>query len=133
MKIAVTSTDKNLKANVDLRFGRCPYYAIFDVEGKEVKGQEFLENTAGGQMRGAGITAAQLVANSGVEVVITGNMGPNAFNVLSSTGIKVVTGVSGNIKEAIDKYLKGELKATDQPSPGFGRGRMGGGGRWQNR
>ena len=125
MKIAVSATEGSLDADVDLRFGRCPYYAIFEIEDKKIKNQEFIENTAGQEMRGAGITAAQMVANKKVEVVITGNIGPNAFNVLSGIGIKIITGVSGNVKDAIEKYLKGELKETQQAKPGFGIGKGG--------
>ncbi len=123
MKIAVSATEGSLDANVDLRFGRCPYYVVFEVEENKIKNNEILENAAGQEMRGAGITAAQMIANKKVEVVITGNIGPNAFNVLSGTGIKIITGVNGNVKEVVEKYLKGELKETNQPSPGFGKGR----------
>jgi predicted Fe-Mo cluster-binding NifX family protein len=126
MKIAVTSTDNHLKASVDLRFGRCPFYVIFETEDNKIKNHEFVENTAIEQMRGAGITAAQLVANKGVNVVITGNIGPRAFDALTSSGIKIVSGVSGNIKEVTEKYLRGELEETRGPRPGFGRGRRGG-------
>jgi len=133
MKIAVSATEGSLDANVDLRFGRCPYYVIFEVEGKEIKNHEILENTGAQGLRGVGITGAQMVTNKGIEVVITGNIGPNAFNVLSPTGIKIITGVSGNVKEAVEKYLKGELKETDQSSPGFSFGRGQGAGRGRGR
>jgi len=123
MKIAVPATDGNLDANVDLRFGRCPYYVIFEVEENKIKNHEILENKTGQEMRGVGITASQMIVNKEVEVVITGNIGPNAFNVLSGTGMKIITGVNGNVKEVVEKYLNGELKETNQPSPGFGKGR----------
>lgn len=61
---------------------------------------------------GAGIKAAQTVINTGVEAVITGNIGPNAFQIFSTTGIKVITGFNGSIKDAVEKYKKGELKET---------------------
>jgi len=131
MKIAVTASQDSVDSPIDMRFGRCPYYVIFETENKNIKGHEIVKNTAGTQMRGAGITAAQLVANKGVKVIITGNIGPKAYGVLSSTGIKIVTNVSGNVKDAVEKYLKGELETTEQPSPGYGRGMgRGRGGRW---
>ena len=127
MKIAVSATHRSLEANVDPRFGRCMYFIIVETEDNEIKSHEVMSNEAVQAMRGAGIQAAQTIANKGVKVLITGNIGPNAFNVLSQTGIKVVTGVSGSVKEVVEKYLKGELKETSSPTfefgPGSGMGR----------
>jgi len=116
MKIAVTATHRSLDADVDPRFGRCMCFVIVETEGKEIKNHKEISNEAIQATRGAGIQAAQTVANEGAEVVITGNIGPNAFNVLSQTGIKVVTGATGKVKEAVEKYLKGELKETSGPN-----------------
>jgi predicted Fe-Mo cluster-binding NifX family protein len=82
---------------------------------------------------GAGIEAAQLVAKTEVKTVVTGNMGPNAFKTLSAAGIIVYTGADGTVKEAIEKYKKGELKKIGSANvgshfgmkatgPGFGGG-----------
>lgn len=114
----------NLDAMVDARFGRCAYFAIVEVEGKEIKDSEMIENLGVRAMGGAGIQAAQIIASKGVEVLISGNIGPNAFGVLSQAGIKIVTGVGGiTVKDAVQRYLKGELKETKTPTaPGFGPG-----------
>jgi predicted Fe-Mo cluster-binding NifX family protein len=64
-------------------------------------------------------------------VVLTGNVGPNAFQALSSAGIKIVTGASGTVREVIERYKRGELKETSTPTVrghhgmGMGRGRGG--------
>jgi len=116
MKIAVSATHRSLDADVDPRFGRCMCFVIVETEGNEIKNHKEIDNNAIRATRGAGIQAAQTVANEGVEVVITGNIGPNAFNVLTQTGIEVVTGVTGKVKEAVEKYLKGKLKDTSGPS-----------------
>ena len=62
-----------------------------------------------------------------MEAVLTGNCGPNAFGVLNSAGIKVITGASGTVREAIENYKSGKLQATSQPTTGahsgMGRGR----------
>ncbi len=117
MKIAITSTGNNLNALVDPVFGRCAYFIIAEVENNEIKSFESIANEARNAIGGAGIQAAQLVANKGAEVVITGNVGPNAFNVLASAGIKVVTGLAGiSVKDAVQRYLQGELKETTTPT-----------------
>ena len=122
MKICISASSASLDANVDLRFGRCPYFVIVDSETMEFNS---ISNDSINAAHGAGIQAAQTVANIGVNVLITGNVGPNAFNVLSASGIKIVTGASGNIREAVEKYKKGQLKEVGNPTVGghFGMGR----------
>ncbi len=128
MKICVSASSDSLDANVDPRFGRCPYFVIVDSETMEFSA---ILNDSTNAAHGAGIQAAQTVVNMGVKVVITGNVGPNAFNVLSATGIKIVTGVSGSIRDAVEKYKSGQLKETGNPTVGghFGMGKGQGRGR----
>lgn len=129
MKIAIASSGKALASPVDPRFGRCPYFLIVDSETEEF---EAIENTAGQAFGGAGISAAQMVANKGIGAVIAGNFGPNALNVLSASGIKIFAGVSGiTAKEALAQYKAGELKETTAATAPLGMGRgMGRGGGW---
>jgi predicted Fe-Mo cluster-binding NifX family protein len=135
MKIAIASSGKNLKSPVNSRFGRCPYFLIVDSESDEF---EAIENTATQAFRGAGISAAQMIANKGVKAIIAGNFGPNAVNVLSSSGIKIFGGVLGiTAKEALDQFNEGKLQevtaATVPFGMGMGRGmgrRGGRGGGW---
>ena len=128
MKICVSASSDSLDANVDPRFGRCPYFVIVDSETMEFSA---ISNDSTNAAHGAGIQAAQTVVNRGAKVVITGNIGPNAFNVLSAAGIKLVTGVSGSIREAVEKYKSGQLKETGNPTVGghFGMGKGQGKGR----
>jgi predicted Fe-Mo cluster-binding NifX family protein len=126
MKICISAVSGGLDSQIDPRFGRCQYFVIVDSENLEI---EVISNVASGAMSGAGVQAAQTAANKGVEIVITGNVGPNAFQVLSSAGIKIVTGVSGTVREAVEKYKKGELKEVTGPTVGGHFGRGGGRGR----
>jgi len=125
MKIAVSTVGNTLAAQVDRRFGRCPYFVIVDSETMMF---EAVPNVAAGAMGGAGIQAAQAIASKGVKVLITGNVGPNAFQTLSSAGIEIVVGASGTVKEIVERFKKGELSKTGAPTVrghfgmGVGRG-----------
>ena len=115
MKICVTAQADNLEAQVDPRFGRCQYFIIVDTETNKF---EAIENSSISAMGGAGIQSGQLIASKGVKAVLTGNVGPNAFNTLQAADLDVIVGVSGSVKEAVEKYKKGELKPTQGPSVG---------------
>ena len=129
MKICITAVSGDLDAQIDPRFGRCQYFLIVDSETMTF---ETVPNIASSAASGAGIQGAQVIASKGAKVLITGNVGPNAFQALSAAGIKVVTGAFGNIKEAIKQYERWELKEVSSPTVrghhgmGGGRGR----GRW---
>jgi predicted Fe-Mo cluster-binding NifX family protein len=111
MKIAITSMGAKLEDKVDPRFGRCHYFILFDTETNKF---EAVENTGAQGMGGVGILSGQLMADKGVEAVLTGSCGPNAFQTLQTAGIKVITGATGTVQEAIDKFKSGELKAISQ-------------------
>ena len=85
MKICLSSTANNLEAQLDPRFGRCAYLIIIDTETMQF---EAIPNLAAGTREGAGIHAAQTIANKGAKVLITGNVGPNAFRALSAANIE---------------------------------------------
>ena len=122
MKIAISSVGADLNAQVDPRFGRCQYFVIVDPDSMEFEGIENSSASAGG---GAGIAAAQQIVGKEVEAVLTGNCGPNAFSVLETAGIKVMTGVSGTVQEAVEGYKAGKYNAISQAnaSPHSGMGR----------
>jgi predicted Fe-Mo cluster-binding NifX family protein len=126
MKICVSATANSLDAQVDPRFGRCQYFLIVDSETMQF---EAVPNMASGAMGGAGIQAAQIIAGKGAKALITGNVGPNAFQALSAAGINIITGAYGTVREAVEKYKKGELKGISAPTVrghfgmGAGRGR----------
>lgn len=130
MKIAITSTGTTLDAEVAPRFGRCQYFIIVDPETLEM---ESIQNTNVMASGGAGISTGQVIVSKEVEAVLTGNCGPNAYQVLSAAGIKVVTGVSGKIKDVIEKYKSGAFEAAQQANVtdhfGSGGGMGGGHGR----
>ncbi len=122
MKICVTSTGKNLESSVSPRFGRCPYFLIVDTDQEEVKA---IDNKSNRASRGAGVGAAQLISKAGCDVVIAGNVGPNALFALDRFGIKTYTGAAGKTGEdALKAFNERELTLVEPSSRG-GRGRKG--------
>ena len=113
MKIAITAKDNVLESEIDPRFGRCNYFLIINSETMDCKP---LYNVGLNESGGAGIQAAQTLAKHGVKIVLTGNMGPNAFQTLSAAGIKVYTGANGTVREAIERYKKGEFREAEAPN-----------------
>jgi len=135
MKVAVSATAPSLDAQLDPRFGRSPYILIVDTDTMEYK---VIENPNVFAAGGAGIQTAQMVANEGVEAVLTGACGPNAYRTLEVAGIKVYVGVSGTVRSVVEAFREGRLSPTSGPSVGphfgmggggFGFGGFGGGGR----
>jgi len=119
MKIAVSATGKDLNCQVDPRFGRCQYFVFVDPETMEF---EALENEGLMASGGAGVQAAQMVAQKGANVLITGNLGPNAASALSASGIKVHLVSGGTVKEVADAFKTGKLQEVSGPTvpPHFG-------------
>ena len=124
VKIAISATGPGLDADVDPRFGRCQYFIIVDAETMQF---EALENSSAAAAGGAGISAAQMVANKGAEVVLTGNCGPNAYQTLSAAGVQVISGVSGTVRDAVQAHKAGKFRPSAQPNVashyGMGMGR----------
>ena len=113
MKVVVTSQGQDLESMVDPRFGRCQNFLFVDTETMEVEAIPNPGRTAAG---GTGIQAGQFVADKGAEAVITGNVGPNAAQVLLGAGIKVFTGAAGTVRNAIEKFKEGKLTQAAGPT-----------------
>ena len=108
MKIGIAAMGPDLDSQVSERFGRAPYFLIYDIDSGEL---EAVPNDVGGG--GAGVRAGMTLANNGVEYLITGGgVGPNAHEALSSAGIKVIGFTKGTVKEVVERFKKGELKVT---------------------
>jgi len=113
MKIAISSSGTDQSAQVDPRFGRCQYFIIVDTDSGKTEAIPNAAQSAGG---GAGIQAAQTIADQGAETVLTGNVGPNAHRALQAAKISVATGVSGTVSDAVKAFQEGKYKATDSPT-----------------
>jgi len=112
MKIAVTAMGERLTDSVDPRFGRAKVFVVVDTETNEHSAHDNSQNL--NAMQGAGIQAAQNVAELGVEAVATGNVGPKAFSTLNAAGIKVYLGATGTVNDAIEQLKAGKLQSTSE-------------------
>jgi predicted Fe-Mo cluster-binding NifX family protein len=123
MKIVVTANGASLDAPASPVFGRCPSYVFVDPDTMDFEAVENPAMTAGG---GAGIQAAQFVIEHGAGAVVTGNVGPNAFNVFRSAGVPVYVGQEGTVRQAVEAFKNGQLRevggATGPAHAGMGRG-----------
>lgn len=121
MKVAVTAAGPDLDSPVDPRFGRAAYFLFIDTDTYEL---EAVPNPYVSALSGAGIQAAQLVANKGAQAVISGSFGPNAFQTLSAAGIPMYQATGGTVRQMVDAFKANQLVPVAQSGPApFGMGR----------
>ena len=113
MKVAVSADREGNEAGVDARFGRCAYYVFVDTETGETS---YLENAAVASGHGAGVQAAQLVVSNGADAVISGRVGPNAFQVLTAAGVKVFQSGGQTVATAVEDLKAGKLAEVQAPT-----------------
>ncbi len=114
MKIAVTAEKNNgFESKVNTHFGRAPYFAVVDTETDNI---ELIKNEAANASGGAGISAAQLIADRGVDVLISGSVGPKAYTALSSGNIEMYIIQQGTVREAVDSFNGDKLSQLNSPN-----------------
>ena len=101
MKIAVTTDGDQIFQH----FGQCPTFTVYTVEGDKITDKMILN--ASGSGHGA---LGGFLNNAGIDVVICGGIGGGARQMLSDTGIKLISGIDGNIEDAVAAYIKGEMQ-----------------------
>jgi predicted Fe-Mo cluster-binding NifX family protein len=104
MKVAVSCEGKTLESPVDQRFGRAAWFLVVDTSSMTF---DVLENTDASA--GAGINAAKLLVDGGAQAVLTGNCGPNAERTLTAGSVKLFTGVTGTVAEALEQFKEDQL------------------------
>lgn len=126
MKLGISSTGNTMDSMVDPRFGRCSCFVVFDTD---TKASTYVDNESRMASGGAGIAAAQEIVNQDVEVVLTGNVGPNAYNVLKNAEIKAYRCGNVAVEKAIQLFKESKLESISQSGPahaGMGGGSRGG-------
>lgn len=133
MRIALTSTGRDLQARPSPSFGRCPTLLLVDTETDEVSA---VDNPAVDAQSGAGVLAAQLVVDRGARALLTGRVGPRAMKVLAAAGVRVCDFGDLDARAALDRFRADELPEITTAAPPLGgrggrsgRAGRGGGGR----
>ena len=107
MKIAVPTRD----GRVDDHFGHCDHYTIFTIEDHRIVAREELPSPQGCGCK-SGIAAD--LQQKGVEVMLAGNMGEGAKQILTKHHIRVIRGCSGPVEPLVAAYLRGELSDSGE-------------------
>ena len=109
MILMISSEGTTIDSRANARFGRTPYFIRYDLENQT---WEAFSNQAANQSGGAGVAASQFLIDKGTMVAISGRFGPNAYQVLNSAGIKMMTfdDSSQMVSEIVEAYASGQLK-----------------------
>jgi predicted Fe-Mo cluster-binding NifX family protein len=111
MKVVISATGDNLSAHVDRQFGRCPWFLFVDTESLKY---EAVVNGSADAASGAGTACAQLALEKEVDAVISGQVGPKAYEVLTQGGVKIfLVPQDIGVRVAIDRLKNNELKQME--------------------
>jgi len=113
MRICITSRGTDPKSQIDLRFGRCACFIFYDTQNEDT---EAVLNPALQAIHGAGVQSSQLLLDKKTEILITGNLGPNASAILSKSAIKVFAANDGTVEQAIEDFKAGRLDIITGPT-----------------
>jgi predicted Fe-Mo cluster-binding NifX family protein len=108
MRIAISvETNNGLDSVVAHHFGRCPYFAIVDVDGSEVKAVEVVANPYYGAHQPGQVPG--FINQHEADVMLSGGMGGRAIQFFQQYGIQPATGANGTVRTALESYLGGDL------------------------
>jgi predicted Fe-Mo cluster-binding NifX family protein len=116
MIIAIPTEDKSLDKKVYPSFGRAPFFLLYNTDTEE---SQYLDNSAVLSQGGAGIRAAQVIADNRATVLITPRCGENAEKVLTGAQVLIYKAIDASIKENIDAFSNEKLTLLTDIHPGF--------------
>ena len=108
MRIAVSAKGMDLTSQVDPRFGRAAYFIVYDTDSEDFEVLQNQDNVNAAQ--GAGIQTAEKISGKGVDVIVSGSVGPKAAEVLKAAGVKSVQWSDGTVSQAIEMLKNGALR-----------------------
>jgi len=108
MLIAISATGNSPESLVDRQFGRCEWFIVFDETRRQVKA---IKNSYAEAETGAGVGCAQDLIQEGVKVVISGQVGPKAYEALNKAWIEIYLAPPDiSVEGALDKFLLKDLQ-----------------------
>lgn len=116
MKILLPVNEKNVHEGICPSFGRAPYFLVWDTHQEE---KLFYDNPGASSAGGAGIAAAQKVADLEPERVLTPRLGKNSADVIEAAGIPIYKSVSEDIAANVQLLNEGKLEVLEDIHPGF--------------
>lgn len=121
MKIAISAqTNNNLESTIAQHFGRCPFFAMVELEDKAIKNIELIENPFFASHEVGEVP--NFIRELKADVMISGGMGGRAIQFFKDFGIGVYTGANGSVKETIEKYVQGQLNEANPCSESVDHG-----------
>lgn len=118
MKIAITTEARELNSNISPVFGRSRYIIIVDLDDNEIKKLTSIENPFKYE-KGAGNLAAEFLVNQGIDVLISGEMGPIAFQILKNANVIVYKASSGDVEKNLKRLTEGKLEEITSLTSGY--------------
>jgi predicted Fe-Mo cluster-binding NifX family protein len=119
MKVAVTSNGKVMDSEIEARFSRAPFFVIVDTETGDLNA---FKNPAATAKDAACVDAVSFLVGKGVEAVLTGNVGHNAFVTIQDTSIRIYLGAKGTVSETLEDFRMHKLIRGREASVGFKEG-----------
>ncbi len=113
-KVVITAEGDSLDSPLDSHFGRCKYLLICNPESKQV--DKAIANGNAEVQGGAGVSTAQMVADLDIKNIVTGNIGPKAFEALNASGIKIFVAQSGSVGNALNAFVDNKLEEVTDAS-----------------
>ena len=116
MKIAIPVDEQSLDSGVCPSFGRAPYFLFYNTQTEEAY---YLDNAAVASQGGAGIRAAQVIADHGVQSLITARCGENAEEVLRKAEVFVYRALAGTARQNLEARQNNLLPLLSEFHAGY--------------
>ncbi len=108
MKIAISSKGRKNTSDVDPRFGRAKWFLVFNTKTPAWTVHDNSKNAD--QPQGSGPRTVKGLSDLGVDIVITGRVGPKAYSALRVGRFTLFEAASMTVHEALHHLVAGDLQ-----------------------